>query len=58
MSTMHPRIDPLRGMVNSSRYCITCASCANLSTLFLLSYCVELGGLIGGDGTVLLAGAR
>jgi hypothetical protein len=37
-------------MVNSSHYCKACASCANLSTLFLLNYCVELGGLIAGDG--------
>jgi hypothetical protein len=50
MLTMHPRIDPLRVMVNSSHYCTACASYADLSTLFLLNYCVELGGLIAGDG--------
>ena len=56
--TMHPRIDPLRGMVSSSYCCSSCAFCANLSALFLLDYCVEFGGLIGGDVMVLLAGAR
>jgi hypothetical protein len=58
MSTMHPRIDPLRGIVSSSHCCTSCASCANLSALFSLDCCVEFGGLIGGDGMVLLAGAR
>jgi hypothetical protein len=50
MSTMHPRIDPLRGMVSSSYCCTSHAFCANLSALFLLNCCIEFGGLIGGDG--------
>jgi hypothetical protein len=44
--------------VSSSHCCTSCAFCANLSVLFLLDYCVEFGGLIGGDVMVLLAGAR
>jgi hypothetical protein len=58
MSTMHLRIDPLRGMVSSSHCCTSCVFCANLTALFLLDCCVELGGLIGGDVMVLLAGVR
>jgi hypothetical protein len=58
MSTTHPRIDPLRGMVSASLSRALCTFCANFLAVFLLDYCIKLGGLICGDVMVLLASAR